>query len=231
MDNGSTINFDKYKDVSLAFSALTSKFQVEPDTTLYFQVVKSRCISRAKHREMKSAIEGTRNIHGLLQLLDINNTVFNWINIKFLETIATAVTTVSGNSKLERLVQDYKNAIYSRTLRQVWDDIPSYRQVKDKYYSELKSVFCDKDPDNVTVNEVITQCRPHLIKSIALDIMEISEGSLTISWLISTDEVYKVFLSLLTIPQESRKETFLQIGAWVVYHPQSVLSEQRKIHG
>ena len=210
---------------------MTSKFQVEPETSSYFQVVKSRCISRAKHREMKTAIEGTHNIHGLLQLLDINSMFFNWINIKFLETIATAVTVASGNNKLERIVQDYKDAIYSRTLRQVWDDIPSYRQVKDKYYSKLKSVFCDKDPDNVTVKEVITQCAPQLIKNIALDIMEISEGSLTISWLISTNEAYQAFLSLLTVPQESRQDNFLQVGAWIIYHPQFVLAEQKKIHG
>jgi len=180
---------------------------------------------------MKTAIEGTHDIHGLLQLLDINSTFFNWINIKFLETIATTISAVSGNTKLESLVQDYKDAIYSRTLRQVWDDIPSYRQVKDKYYSELKSVFCDKDPDNVTVLEVITRCTPHLVKNIALDIMEISEGSLTVSWLISTEEVYQAFLSLLTVPQESRQDIFLQVGAWVVYHPEFALLELRKIHG
>ena len=180
---------------------------------------------------MKTAIEGTHNIHGLFQYLDGNSMFFNWINIKFLETIATAVTVASGNNKLERIVQDYKDAIYSRTLRQVWDDIPSYRQVKNKYYSKLKSVFCDKDPDNVTVKEVITQCAPQLIKNIALDIMEINEGSLTISWLISTDEVYQAFLSLLAVPQDSRQDNFLQIGAWIVHHPHFFMLEQRKIHG
>jgi len=113
--------------------------------------------------------------------------------------------------------------IYSRTLRQVWDAIPSHTQVKNKYYSELQAVFCDKNPDNVTVREVLTRCKPELRKNLALDIMYIEEGSLKISWLLSTDKVYDSFLSLIAIPQEERSDDFMQVGAWIAYHPLSVL--------
>ena len=153
------------------------------------------------------------------------------MNIKFLETIATAVAAASGNNGLERLIQNYKNAIYHRTLRQVWDNIPAYHEVRSKYYSKLKAVFGDKDPDTVTVKEVLTQCEPDLVKNLALDILVITEGSLQIFWLISTNDVYQAFLSLLSVPQEQRNDDFLQVGAWVVYHPQSVLVELRKIYG
>ena len=225
------INFANFKDVSLAFSTLATKFQVDHDTSLHFLAVRSRCIGRAKRGMLKEKMRETHSIHDLLQLLEDNNMFFNWMNISFLETIAATVTAASGNNKLYRLVQNYKDAIYSRTLRQVWDDIPSYKKVKNKYYSKLQGVFGNKDPDNVTVKEVITQCTSPLIRNIALDIMEITEGSLKISWLILTDEVYHAFLSLLTVPEALRQDDFLQVGAWIVYYPQSVISKQRKIHG
>ena len=180
---------------------------------------------------MKMAIKAAHDINSLFQSLGENNTYCNWLNIKFLETIAAAVAAASGNHRLERLIQDYKNAIYSRTLRQVWDNIPTYHEVRSKYYSKLQAVFGSKDPDNVTVEEVLTKCESDLIKGIALDIMEIGEGSLQIFWLISTNDVYQAFLSLLSIPQEQRKDDFLQVGAWVVYHSRSVLVEQRETYG
>ena len=223
-------SFANYKDVSLAFSALTSKFQVKFNESL-FPIIKSRCVSRARPGKMKDAIKATCDSNSLFQLLDDNNMYCNWMNIKFLETIATAMAATTGNNMLERLIKDYKETIYSRTLRQVWDSVPAYHKVRSKYYSKLQTVFNNKDPDNVTVKEVLTQCKPQLVKSIALDIMEIGEGSLKISWLIATNDVYEAFLCLLVVPQELRRDDFLQVGAWVVHHPQSVLLDQHQNYG
>ena len=207
---------------------MIGKFQVEVNHS-HFQTIRSLCLNRAGPT-LKKGIQETHDIISLLDLLASNNIYFNWMNIKYLETIATAIYAVSGNNKFEVLVQNYKDAIFSRTLNQVWGDIPSYHQVRSKYFAKIRAVFCDKDPNSVTVNEVLTQCKPCLIKSIALDIMLIEEGSLSISWLISSDKVYQAFLSLLTVPQERRQDDFLQVGAWVVYHPQVVLVEQRKLY-
>ncbi|XP_065913178.1 uncharacterized protein [Dysidea avara] len=228
-ENDIDFDFSIYEDVSLAFSALTSKLQTKIKE-IHFPIVRSRCASRARPGPMKTAIKATHDINSLFDLLSDNTTYCNWMNIKFLETIATAVAAASGNNGLERLIQNYKNAIYHRTLRQVWDNIPAYHEVRSKYYSKLKAVFGDKDPDTVTVKEVLTQCEPDLVKNLALDILVITEGSLQIFWLISTNDVYQAFLSLLSVPQEQRNDDFLQVGAWVVYHPQSVLVELRKIY-
>jgi len=180
---------------------------------------------------MKAAIRETHDVDSLFQLLDENSMCCHWMNIQFLETVATAVDSASRSNILMKLIKEYKDAIYSRTLRQVWDAIPSHTQVRSKYYSELQTVFCDKDPDSVTVSEILTQCKPELKKNLALDIMYIEEGSLKISWLLSTNDVYQSFLSLIATPQKERNDDFMKVGAWVVYHPKSVLVGQRKLYG
>ena len=229
-ENDTDFDFSIYEDVSLAFLALTSKLQTKIKE-IHFPIVRSKCVTRARPGPMKNAIKETQDINSLFDLLSDNITFCNWMNIKFLETIATAVAGASGNNGLERLIQNYKDAIYTRTLRQVWDNIPAYHNVRSKYYSKLEVVFGDKDPDTVTVKEVLTQCEPGLVKNLALDILLITEGSLRIFWLISTNDVYQAFLSLSSVPQEQRNDDFLQVGAWVVYHPQSVLVELRKTYG
>ena len=229
-ENG--VHFADYKDVSIAFLVLTSKLHAKIKQSHFdFTIVKGRCLSRAYSERMKIAIKETPDIDSLFLLLDENNMCCNWMNIQFLESMAYAVDAASNNSSLTKLVEGYKEAVYSRTLRQVWDAIPSYSQVRSKYYSELQTVFCDKDPDNVTVREVLAKCKPELKKNLALDIMCIEEGSLKILWLIATNDVYQTFLSLIAVPQEERNDDYLKVGAWTVHHPHSVLLELQKIDG
>ena len=227
-DNGA--HFAGCENVSNAFIVLTSKLQAKIKQS-HFAIVKGRCLSRARPGPLKTAIRETHDIDSLFLLLDENGMCSNWMNIQFLEAMAYAVDAASNNSSLTRLVEEYKDAIFSRTLRQVWDAIPSYNQVRSKYYSELQTVFCDKDPDNVTIKEVQTKCKPELKKNLALDIMYIEEGSLKILWLIATSDVYQTFLSLIAVPQEDRNDDYLKVGAWVVYHPHSVLLELRNVNG
>ena len=221
------MDFHKFKDVSLAFSFLLGKFQTGLKNS-DFKLIQSTCVIRATPA-LRKAIKDAIDIDSLFKLLSLNSMYFNWMNIKFLETIAAAVS--SQNNTLETLVQKYKDAIYSRTLYEIWDAIPSYHRMKAKYCSNLQGVFKSKDPSSVTVTEVLRYCERSLIIGIALDIMLIEEHCLKITWLILTNEVYQAFLSLICIPQESREDDFLQVGAWVVHHPQFVLAEQRKVHG
>ena len=64
----------------------------------------------------------------------------------------------------------------------------------------------------------------------ALHIMRIEKGSLTITWFIAAEEAYEAYLLALNIPQELREDDFLQIGMWIAYHPQSVILELEKVH-
>ena len=116
--------------------------------------------------------------------------------------------------------------IYSKPLREVWDRIPYY-SVRDKYYSKIKATFGDKDPDTMTVKE-LKKSKPQLAKKIAMLIAVVEEGSLLVTWLIPTDEIYQDYLSFLTIPQQSRKDNLVQFGNWMAYLPKNILQKYKE---
>ena len=223
-DTMEEINFADFKDVSLAFNALFSRLQKEVRRHYDFVDVKTACVTRANEK-LTAEIKKTQDTNSLFELLAENKAHCNWLNIRFLEVIATA----TGNSKLTGLIVSYKDAIYSKTLREVWDQIP-YCAVRTKYYSTLQIKFDGKDPDNVTVREFKRMCEPYLVKEIAMLIAVIEEGSLRITWLIPTNAVYQIYLSALLLPQESRLDSYLQIGDWIVHHPLYVLINLHKEH-
>ena len=217
------INFAEFKDVSLAFNALFSRLQLEVRCH-DFVILKTACVSRANEK-LTAEIKKTQDTNSLFELFAENKAHCNWLNIKFLEVIATA----TGNSKLTSLIASYKNAIYSKTLREVLDHIP-YCTVRTEYYSKLQINFDEKDPDTVTVAEFKRICKPCLVKELTMLIAVIEEGSLRITWLIPTNAVYQAYLSALTIPQELRLGSYLQIGNWVIHHPLHVLINLYKEH-
>ena len=205
----------------MAFTALFSTLQKEIKIG-DFVVIQTACEARADQK-LRKQIKKTRDINGLFKLLAENKSHCNWLNVRFLEVIATA----SGSSKLINLIQDYKKAIYSKTLGEVWSYIP-YHKVKTKYYSKLQVKFDGKNPDDVTVEEFKRTCEPYLIKKIAMLIAVIKENSISITWLIPTDTVHEYYLSALILPQELRQDSYLQIGDWVVHHPLHVLQVLQK---
>ena len=223
-DNDDTLDFTEYEDVSLAFSALFSRLQKEIKSNEDFMIIKNACVARA-NQKLSEEIKKTPDINSFFQLFADNKAYCNWLNIRFLEVIATA----SGNSKLKEIIHKYKKVIYSKTLRQVWGHIP-YRTVRTKYYSTLQAKFDGKDPDNMTVEQLKKMCEPYLVKDIAMLITIIEEGSLRITCLIPTNSVYQAYLSTLVLPQELRRDSYLQIGDWIVHHPVYVLHNLRKEH-
>ena len=223
-DNDDTLDFAKYEDVSMAFSALFSRLQKEIKSHDDFVIIKTACIAHANQKLTKE-IERTQDINSFFQLFAESKAYCNCLNIKFLEVIATA----SGKSKLKGIVHEYKRTIYSKTLREVWGHIPNHT-VKAKCYSTLQAKFNGKDPDNITVEQLKKMCEPYLVKDIAMLITIIEECSLRITWLIPTNAVYQAFLSALIIPLESRVDSYLQIGDWVAHHPLHVLHNLQKEH-
>ena len=176
-------------------------------------------------QKLSDQIKRTQDTDSLFQVFAENKAYCNWMNIRFLEVIANT----SGNRKLVTLVKNYKDVIYSKTLREVWDCIP-YHTVRTKYYSKLQATFDGKDPDNVTIEQLKRYCEPYLIKDIAMLIAIIEEGSLIITFHIPTDEVYHTYLSALMLPQELRLDSYLQIGDWIVHQPHQVLQNLSREH-
>jgi len=147
------------------------------------------------------------------------------MDVTFLKEIAIA----SENRQLKELVKNYEDVISSKTLQEVVDYIPHY-EIRNRLYSRLKVVFNDENLNTITVKKLKQQCQIRLATDIALYVEGIKKKCVAISYLISTNEVYQTFLSALTVPQESRLNDSLQIGAWMVYPPQFVLQELRKNH-
>lgn len=174
-----------------------------------------RCASDSKH---------------LFEALSEKDKYCNWIDLRYLEIIADSF----GDDSLVDLIDDYKQAIFTKKLREVWKSLTHLshkidREV-DKYYSEIKQKIADKNPDNMTVQELLDS-QPGLTIEIGLLIGVVQEASLLISWLIPTNVVYEAYLSFLTVPQQSRKDSFIQFRNWVAHSPGCVLQEEHKKFG
>ena len=213
------MNFDEFKDVCMAFTKLFTTLQKQMGDA-NFDVIQNACILNTNNKELAELIMKTKNIATLFQFFALNKAWCNWLNIRFLEIMANA----SDSSKLTCLVENYKQAIYSKTLKEVWIYIPCH-EVRTKCYSEFQIKFKDQDPANVTVQQFIQQCMQYVIEDIAKAMLigKVEEGSLKIVLLIPTDNVYQTYLSALLLPQELRLDSYLQIGYWVVYHPRLVM--------
>ena len=190
-----------------------------------FESIRAICLLRASKR-LQSEISKTTNVHSLFELLACNPFYFNWMKVEYLQTIAIA----SGNTKLRETMKCYSDIILSKTLGQIWNSVPSFHKTKTKYYNKVRAKFHGKDPDDIKVKD-LKKFEPKLAKKIALHIMQIKKGSLTIIWCIAAEETYEAYLLALSIPQESREDHFLQIGWWVAYPPQFVIQELERVYG
>ena len=144
--------------------------------------------------------------------------------VEFFQTMAIA----SGNKKLEDALKDYNDIVLNKTLGEIWNFIPSHH-TRTKYYSKVRAKFKKMNPYDITVKE-LKKCKPKLAKKIAMHIMQIDKGSLTITWCILAEKTYQVYLLALNIPQECREDDFLQVGMWIVYHPQLVIQKLKRVH-
>ena len=157
------INFEEIENVSSAFSTLFSIFQkvISALNDDEFQIIKNACMAQA-NESLCSLLHSASNSHCLFRVLAENKLYCNWIRINFLEIIAYAHV----NQHLVNLIKNYKKAIFSKPLHKLWSSLPHY-SVRDKYYTELKATFDDKDPDNMTVEELM-KSKPQLAKEIAM---------------------------------------------------------------
>ena len=187
-----------------------------------FKALRNSCIARAG-KPLGDKIKLANDTHCLFEILADNTKYCNWMDVRFLKVIANA----SGNRHLQSLIKKYTDAIYSKSLREVWSYVPHYSSIRNSYYSEVKATFGDKDPDSVTVKELL-ESKPKLAKEIAMLIAVVQEDSLVVTWLIPTDELYQAYLSFLTVPRQSRMDELIQFGTWMAYLPQNVLEKYEK---
>ena len=223
------IDFTSCDNVVIAFAKLLIKFQqaINSLSEAHFYMIKNVCIALAKE-PLFSSLQNASDSCYLFKAFSENRIYCNWINLRFLDVIANSYI----NDSLVNLIKDYKQVIFSKSLCEVWSSLPhlSVKDEIDKYYSELKQKLEDRNPDNMTVQELLDS-EPEMTYKIAMLFAVVQERSLLISWLIPTDEVYQAYLSFLTIPQQSRKDSFVQFGSWMAHHPECVLQEEKKKYG
>ena len=213
-------------DVSLAFTRLFSTFQKalndlnEDD----FCFIRNACVVQAKE-PLCSALKHASDSCSLFRAFSQNDVYFNWMHLSFLDIIANSYV----DDSLVNIIKDYKQIVFSKSLRKVWRFLP-HSVVRVLYYTELKEKLGDRDPDNMTVEQLL-HSQPQLTKKIARLVAVVQEDGLLISWLIPTDEVYQSYLSFLTVPQQFRKDDFVQFGNWMAHAPQFVVQEEKKIVG
>ena len=224
VESSAIVNFADFKNVVDAFTTLMRLF-TEELSSANFITIRTICLTRASKR-LQNEICRTANIHDLFTLLACNPFYFNWMNVEYLRTMAIA----AGSTRLLDTLKNYTDVVLSKTLGEVWDFIPSFHRTKLKYYCEVKAKFRGMNPDNITIKE-LKKYEPRFAKKIALHIMRVEKGSLTITWCILAEETYRGYQLALNIPERLRQDTFLQIGKWVVFHPQSVLQELRRTYG
>ena len=222
--NIENLNFASYRNVTDAFTLLISIFEEKLPATK-FEAIRLTCLHRS-YRVFHNEISRTVNIHDLLHLLLSYPIYLNWMKIDYLQTMAIA----ARSQVLQDTLQSYSDVVLSKTLGEVWNVIPSFHKTKAKFYFRVKAKFRGKNPNRIKI-EHLRKFEPRFARRIALHIMLIGSGSLTITWCILAEEAYQAYLLSLITPQEFRDDDFLQIGPWVVYHPQSVLQELNKRHG
>ena len=217
------IDFTKCKTVEEAFTLLITELQDNiPEYRLKY--IKNSCVQQTNRKFLK-CIKTRETVSSFFTLLLENKLHCNWINIHLLKHIVIA----SKVKELQKLIDKYEAEIHSKTLRQVWEYIPQLEFKKSKYYKKIKAKFDSKTPD-VTVAELF-ECSRKLASKVAIDLIRVRANCLEITWVVPTDKVYELFLFALTIPQQSRQDDILQIGAWTVYHPQLVLEELKMKFG
>ena len=222
-ESSAIVNFADYENVLDAFTVLIGIFRDELRGA-NFETIRIVCLTRAS-KELQSQICEATNIDSLFKLLACSHLSFNWMKVDYLQAIAVA----SNIAKLKETVKCYTDVILSKKLGEIWNNGSLFKTVRSRYYSRVEAKFDGKNPDDIQVKH-LKKYEPSLAKKIALKIAEVKNGSLIITWCIAAEEAYEAYLLALNIPQELREDDFLQIGMWVVYHPQSVILELERFH-
>ena len=111
---------------------------------------KAACISVTSAGKFQELVKKVQSFDSLFKLLEENPMYCNWMDIRLLEVIAIS----SEDRNIVNLIEGFKESIYSRTLKQVFKDIPSL-QKKVFDYRNLISTSQFKNPDDMKVEELL----------------------------------------------------------------------------
>ena len=145
------INFARYS-VTEAYSTLMNKFSELCMKVPQFDLGRARaaCISVTSAGNFQNSVRRVESFNSLVMLVKENPMYCNWMDIRLLEVIAVS----TQNRNLINLIEGFKKSVYSRTLKQVFNDIPTLKK-KFPEYKDLIPTSQFKNPDDMKVEELL----------------------------------------------------------------------------
>ena len=129
--------------------------------------------------DVEDKIDNSKNLSGLFRVLCRCRSHWNWMNVRMLEKLA-------GNSlEAKQVIQNYKNKVFSRKVKDVMSEISNIEIPKDGY-TKVKEKW-NKDFNELTVTDVVKRWND-IEKKLNVEenmlLESINEGCVEVCWLL-----------------------------------------------
>ena len=111
-----------------------------------FSTIRNMCL-HVTTGKLRNGLRVTNSVDEIFDLLEENPLYCNWMNIRLLEVIAIS----SDHKHLIKLIQDHKESVYSRPLKQVLESLPNFKVKTTQILSKYKNLN-----DDMKVQELFT---------------------------------------------------------------------------
>ena len=165
-------------------------------------------------------IKASRNVDMMFDTL-AESPYWSWIDVRLLEAMAVS----SDISKAIGLLESYKNAIFTKKLKDLLPNLPS-KEVKEQFYSKIVAKL-DKSPNEITVWDLVES--QSQLEEVILGISNgtcilehLEKGCIEVHWYIPTCCVDDTYQSALQNCDKFQSISLLhlQIGDYpVIYQP------------
>lgn len=146
------IDFHTCGDVIQAFVKLTTTVAILLQNQADFNTVRRACLSGTVHviTKISEVIMSSNNFDELFDNLTTKTPYWSWIDIRLLEAMVTA----SGIQVAVKLIDNYKEVVYGKKLKDVLPNILN-KKLKEDYFTTIVSKV-DMNPDRITVAVLLT---------------------------------------------------------------------------
>ena len=185
----STVDFTIIDDVEDMFVALLAALRNMLSEDKFTTLLRGYNTNKVIRRLPSDLVDEIRNTKTLDDLFDVivKSPYCNWMNIRLLEQMAAA----SLQPNIHQLISQYKNAVYSKRLQDVFQQIPEF-EVPEDYYSKVRQKW-NKEFQEVTLKDVVGHW--HRLEKIfgveepTLLLERIIKSSVLFHWLIPSELV------------------------------------------
>ena len=193
------LNFTNCEDVDECFSHFTAAM-FEILSKAKFTSLRRACLENSNRlggvalsKDLKSRIETAQNLDHLFDVL-CDSPYWNWMNIKMLTKMAQASLLDAAT----KLIQQYKDEVYSRKLIDVLSQLPNLN-ISDTDYTKVKERW-NKDLNDITVNDLVNHWseveKIFNVEEPTVLLDKVINGSIEIHWLIPKELVEHICQSI-----------------------------------